>query len=266
MEAQKISQHLPPVEASEIFKEVELTTEERELALLEARQKKAAKLRAEEYKKKLGHSPVYPRYTAEQLMEDVKKIHGFILDEYNTGIVENLCRYFTHDPRCTYDFKKGLLMYGPVGCGKTTLMEFFRHNQTNSFACFPVRDISDLYSKGKDGGSDAILRFKALLPSSDINKTFGQHFIGVCFDDLGTEVDKKHYGNESNVMAEILLTRYDRFKNPDHKDKSKWGKTHITTNLNTTQLEERYGKRVRSRLREMFNVVLFDEKAPDRRK
>ncbi|NEW80482.1 MAG: ATPase, partial [Gelidibacter sp.] len=37
-------------------------------------------------------------------------------------------------------------------------------------------------------------------------------------------------------------------------------KTHITTNLNAEELETRYGSRVRSRLREMLNVVAFDSK------
>jgi hypothetical protein len=30
-----------------------------------------------------------------------------------------------------------------------------------------------------------------------------------CFDDLGTETTSKYFGNDCNVMAEILLTRYD---------------------------------------------------------
>lgn len=32
-----------------------------------------------------------------------------------------------------------------------------------------------------------------------------------CFDDLGLESNIKHYGNETNVIAEILLRRYDMF-------------------------------------------------------
>jgi DNA replication protein DnaC len=86
---------------------------------------------------------------------------------------------------------------------------------------------------------------------------YGQEETGYCFDDLGTEVDKKYYGNESNVMAEILLDRYDK--------QSVKGKTHVTSNLNSTMLEERYGYRVRSRIREMLNIVIFDDRAKDRR-
>jgi DNA replication protein DnaC len=42
--------------------------------------------------------------------------------------------------------------------------------------------------------------------------------------------------------------------------------THITTNLNSSEIEEIYGTRVRSRLREQFNLIAFSESAKDKRK
>ena len=42
--------------------------------------------------------------------------------------------------------------------------------------------------------------------------------------------------------------------------------THITTNLNAEEIEDRYGNRVRSRLREMVNVIGFDKNTKDKRK
>jgi hypothetical protein len=39
--------------------------------------------------------------------------------------------------------------------------------------------------------------------------------------------------------------------------------THLTTNLNSGEIEKQYGLRVRSRLREMFNLVAFPEDAVD---
>ena len=61
-----------------------------------------------------------------------------------------------------------------------------------------------------------------------------------------------------NVMGEVLLSRYDLFIN--HKVK-----THITTNLNAQELEDRYGNRVRSRMREMMNLLAFDSSTIDKR-
>ena len=71
-----------------------------------------------------------------------------------------------------------------------------------------------------------------------------------CFDDLGTEQALKYFGNECNVMGEILLRRYEYFIT--HKMI-----THLTTNLSASELESCYGNRIRSRLREMFNLISF---------
>lgn len=79
-----------------------------------------------------------------------------------------------------------------------------------------------------------------------------------CFDDLGVEPSGRHYGKDCNVMGEILLSRYDLFL----KNKIK---THCTTNLNAQELESRYGNRVRSRMRQLFNLVAFDKESKDKR-
>jgi hypothetical protein len=72
-----------------------------------------------------------------------------------------------------------------------------------------------------------------------------------CFDDLGAEQSLKYYGNECNIMAEILLSRYDIFIAQDML-------THITTNLSASEIENGYGSRVRSRMREIFNLISFN--------
>jgi len=59
-------------------------------------------------------------------------------------------------------------------------------------------------------------------------------------------------------MAEILLSRYDLFV-------SKGIPTHLTTNLSASELESKYGNRLRSRMREMFNLVAFDKNSRDKR-
>jgi len=79
-----------------------------------------------------------------------------------------------------------------------------------------------------------------------------------CFDDLGVESSLKYYGNECNVMAEVLLTRYDLFVAQNLV-------THLTTNLSASEIEEAYGNRVRSRLREMFNLIAFNNDSIDKR-
>ena len=77
-----------------------------------------------------------------------------------------------------------------------------------------------------------------------------------CFVDLGTETSIKYFGNETNEMAEILLCRYDLLINRKIQ-------TYIITSLSATELEAAYGNRVRSRMRQMFNLIAFDAETVD---
>lgn len=59
-------------------------------------------------------------------------------------------------------------------------------------------------------------------------------------------------------MAEILTSRYEHFIENN-------AITHITTNLSASEIEKAYGNRVRSRLRQMFNLIAFDSNTKDKR-
>jgi len=118
----------------------------------------------------------------------------------------------------------------------------------HKFSIKPCRDISFEFIQD---GYEVIHRYsKGKLYQSDPK--------AICFDDLGTENNLKYFGNECNVMAEIFLSRYDVFT-------SKKVVTHITTNLSASEIEGHYGLRVRSRLREMCNLVAFDKNVKDKR-
>jgi len=69
----------------------------------------------------------------------------------------------------------------------------------------------------------------------------------------------KCFGNECNTIGEIMLQR-------DELQISHSIITHARTNLNTDELEDIYGIRVRSRWRSMFNLISFPEAIPDKRK
>ncbi len=152
--------------------------------------------------------------------------------------------------RRSLDLKKGILLNGPIGCGKTTLMTlvscFFppeRQYQVRS-----AREISFEYEKE---GYKTITKYGKIHPGKSNITIF-------CFDDIGIEQPQKYFGNECNVLAEILLSRYELFV-------SKGIPTHMTTNLSASELEEKYGNRIRSRMREMFNLVAFDKNSKDKR-
>ena len=193
------------------------------------------------------------------LQQKGNEVHGkkFQLHQEDKPTIYLLLCYFLQDElaasQLNIDLQKGVLLTGPVGCGKTTLinlMKYFIQNQSQKFITKPCRDISFEFMQD---GFEVIHRYSKLPSFSGVG---GGCF---CFDDLGVESSLKYYGNECNVMAEILLTRYDLFI-------SKKLITHLTTNLSASEIEEIYGNRIRSRLREMFNLIAFDKESQDKRK
>lgn len=178
----------------------------------------------------------------------------FKILEIDYPIIYKLIAYFLKDEPTCFQYginvDKGILLSGPIGCGKTSLMNIMKYltPAEHKFFVKPCRDISfefiqegyqiiHKYSKGKLYESEPKI---------------------ICFDDLGTENNLKYYGNECNVMAEILLSRYDIFI-------AKKIPTHITTNLSASEIETHYGKRVRSRMRELFNLIAYDNNTKDKR-
>ena len=148
------------------------------------------------------------------------------------------------------DLNKGILLSGPIGCGKTSIMHLikpFAHAKYD-YKIKTTREVS--FEFAKHG-------FEALQPYTQKSNQ-QQRLTGYCFDDLGAEQQIKHFGNDCNVMAEILISRYEYFIENNTV-------THITTNLSASELEDCYGNRVRSRLRQMFNLIAFDTETKDKR-
>lgn len=172
---------------------------------------------------------------------------NFSLFPEDREVLLKLCSYMVRDHascrKMDIDPNKGILLSGPVGCGKTSLMKL-------------IRFITPHY------------RPYEIIPARNI--VFGFNHIGhriiedygngnfYCFDDIGVEPMGRHFGKDCNVMGEILLSRHDLFLESGLR-------THGTTNLNAQELEDRYGKRVRSRMRELFNLIAFDQNAKDKR-
>ena len=169
------------------------------------------------------------------------------------NIQKLICYFLKDEVMATHfnlDLSKGILLSGPVGCGKTTLMTLMRHvAQPNyKFIMKTCRDIS--FEFIKDG-------YQTIHKYSNGNNSYSE-YRNYCFDDLGVETNLKYYGNECNVMAEIILSRYDIFI-------SKQVITHINSNLSASEIETTYGNRVRSRLRNMLNLIAFDKDTKDKR-
>jgi len=173
---------------------------------------------------------------------------NFKIYKEDRSILYKLCIYFIRDyascKRMNINPNKGILLSGPVGCGKTSLMKLLPHIVPHQIKhiIIPARNIT--FNFNKSG-------FKII-------EDYGNSGF-YCFDDLGVETTGRHFGKDCNVMGEILLSRHDLFLKSNIK-------TYATTNLNAQELEERYGNRVRSRMRELFNLIAFDRESLDKRK
>ncbi len=182
----------------------------------------------------------------------------FIIHEEDHALLYKLLTYAVGDrenmTRLNLNPNRGILLSGPVGAGKTTIMTLINpfFPKEKRYSILPSRE----------------LIFRFLKEGYPVIQTFGKESFNLtnvpalpkiyCFDDLGVEQTVKYFGNDCNVMGEILLSRYDQFIK--HRML-----THVTTNLTATEVENLYGQRVRSRMREMFNLISFDKNTKDKR-
>ena len=184
---------------------------------------------------------------------------NFKIYKEDEPLLFKLCCYFIQDhyscAQMGIDTNKGLLLSGPVGCGKTSLMKLLPHIAPYkiNYEIIPTRNI--VFNFNASG-------FEVLEKYSETKN--------YCFDDLGIEPTGIHYAKECNVLGEILLSRYDLYMCHPELDSGSHQTnfraiTHITTNLNAQEIENRYGNRVRSRMRELFNLVAFESSSKDKR-
>lgn len=172
----------------------------------------------------------------------------FRIYEEDKNLLYRLSNYFIKDEekckKLNLDIQKGILLSGPVGSGKTSIMRLLPHIVPfeKKYETIPTRNVAFSFNH---------IGFKAI-------EDYGNSGL-FCFDDLGIEPTGRFFGQDCNVMGEVLLSRYEIFLR--HRIK-----TFGTTNLDSEQIEERYGARVRSRMRSMFNLIYFDENTVDKRK
>ncbi len=191
------------------------------------------------------------------LQQKGNEVYGekFQLNEEDKQTIYLLLCWFLQDdiaaPQLELDLQKGILLTGPVGCGKTTLMSLMKFI-TQEPCRFIMKSCRDISFEFIEDGFSVIHKYSRGALYQYLPRIY-------CFDDLGVESSLKYYGNECNVMAEILLVRYDLYVAQNLI-------THLTTNLSASEIEEMYGNRVRSRMREQFNLIAFSNVASDKRK
>ena len=247
-------QSLIPIESllldSEQYTHIDLDLEETEAALLAARKAKHFQLERIKYFEKISQPEKYVKHTPEQLFELFMNRGYKFANDAHASKIKNLCCYFANDKMSSLDLSKGILLVGHVGNGKTSLMRFFSTNQLYSFRVERIIDITSDYKVLGESGVKSYASNVKVSPN-----IYGLENYGYCFDDIGTEeIPARHYGESKNVFAEVLLSRYDNHLTP-------FQSTHATTNKDLKEIEETYGSRVYDRMKEMFNVVIFEHES-----
>lgn len=251
----------------ENYSHIELTEDETDIAILQAKVKKDAILIEEENKKRIEDNRKnlllistgfsydqmvgFINYRTEVLFDSGVFNRKFVIDESNRFVIELLCMYFSRDERFesmgNFSLNKGLCFAGVPGVGKSWLMKLFNKNPRQ---CFYIRDCKQISLDYQQGGAEIIDEYSNVIKAAVNDKdVFYQPKIGVCFSDIGTEDVKNNYGNKTNVIGDILFNRYKNMITGDL--------THAETNLTVDQIEAFYGSRIRSRFSEMFNWIVI---------
>ena len=160
-----------------------------------------------------------------------------MLNDRNIEFYNQLKFYFSNDTQYEGDLKKGLLIAGDFGTGKTVAMEIYTIylnliKKGKTFAYFDTDEIIESYAKH---GRTSIENYNG---SYDI-----------CIDELGEDSGKHYFfGSVEDPIGILLYKRYKQFKDYGNR-------THAVTNLNVDMLKERFVPKIYDRMVEMFNLL-----------
>jgi len=159
-------------------------------------------------------------------------------EDKHPELTDQIVRYALQLESFNGDTDKGLILMGATGVGKTVYLKslslFMGYAQQFKFKIYTGFEMERIYqSEGEDLFS---------LESAMKSKMFA-------IDDIGEEHSTiKRYGTEINVGVDALTQRHQLYTNKGYL-------TFATTNLNAEMIGKKYGKRIESRIYEMFNFI-----------
>lgn len=167
----------------------------------------------------------------------------FVIDQTNIGAIEYMVKIAAKKSE-----KRGIVLHGPVGSGKTMLLLLwaeFRQKVMNAqkyVVYFTPTKLAGTFIKN---GYEMF------------EKNLGQTLI---LDDIGINCEGNYFGTKTNVLAELIYSRYNSFKKKDDLE------LYCTTNLLSTEIQKVIGERAWSRLQEMTEWNEGSLTTKDRRK
>lgn len=166
----------------------------------------------------------------------INRFGGFKGQIWQKEYIRSVCLMLSEDIRFEsemgFSFEKGILVKGKSGLGKTEITRAISGNPIRPIKIISILDICDEVKE--NGFCELNTKERVLL------------------DDVGTEPEViNHFGTKVNWFKDFIEKYY------LHAD-GNFSRLMITTNLNAEEFEARYGLRVRSRMREMFNVITLN--------
>lgn len=211
-------------------------------SIWEKKQREKEKIENENNKQKLLEK-CNARYMYSLMKRTSKNDFGkdLILNQYNKKFITTICYFLSKDNRFEtelgYSFRKGLLIRGICGIGKTYLLECVEDNELNPIDIFSMIHITNEIRK------NGVFKIKARKI--------------IYLDDVGAEEPTvTYYGSKISFFEDFILRYYLHNKS--------FYNLIFSTNNNFDELESKYGQRVRSRIKEMFNII--DVQGEDMRK
>lgn len=177
----------------------------------------------------------------------------FTVDAENKETIETLILYALRSPLFeergkglgyNYSLSKGIFLAGNIGSGKSLLMRILSICRFEGFS-FMMKDTRQVTEEFMSLGYDVLSRYGRQAVCFRSQQKVLKHAL---FDDLGSESPMNYFGNEVNVMEQVILNRYGLFQMEGLL-------SHFTTNLDIGELQVLYGNRVYSRLYEMCNFL-----------
>lgn len=136
----------------------------------------------------------------------------------------------------------GILILGNTGGGKTFLMN----------AIASLRHIKEYKLSGLPTSPQKIInKYRNDIPSYERLKDQNNIFI----DDLGCEPDMiNNYGTKESVVGDFIKNFFDEIEySPNFK------RLFITSNLKMSEIKEKYGDRILSRIKGNMNIIVLPE-------
>lgn len=194
------------------------------------KEKEDAERKQQELKEKWTANMVYRQIKWASQVQYGKPL---IVNNDTMQIIKPLCFFISGDERFEtelgYSFNKGICFRGISGLGKTFIVQCAAENEIHPISILSMLEIA---ADVKDDGE------------FNLPQGFSKFYI----DDVGSEEHiQNHYGTKINWFKNFIETFYLRSK--------QYNRLIISTNNTASQIEEKYGFRVRSRFKDIFNVI-----------